>query len=346
MSILLQPYKKAEVSFKELRDIGQEGRNSEVHLAFDVNLGANIVIKKMPKDSFEGGPSIYFEEAKILHKSSHQNVVPVQYACEDNEFIYIALPYFEKGSLKQRMGNEFLTIRDIVRYGCQFLSGLHNIHSKGLIHFDIKPDNILLSKNDEALVSDFGLSKHMGVFGLAAPDKLYPKTLPPEVFIAKEYGPEFDIYQAGVCLYRMCNGEEVFNAQFTPLSTDNQKLRESIQNGTFPDRSFFLDHIPAKLKKVICRAMSVDPDDRFPSVLQMLNSLAEVNENLDWQYSSTGDHQKWEKVSDGKTISIKVQNDGSAEAFKVDKNNASRRIVNYCVDKLSNQQLRRFMRDH
>ena len=47
MSILLQPYKKAEVSFKELRDIGQEGRNSEVHLAFDVNLGANIVIKNM-----------------------------------------------------------------------------------------------------------------------------------------------------------------------------------------------------------------------------------------------------------------------------------------------------------
>jgi serine/threonine protein kinase len=162
---MLKPYKRAEVTFEPILEIGQEGKNSTVHVVNDPNLNAQLVIKTIPKSSLNVAE--YFSESQILYLSSHPNVVPVHYACEDADSIYIAMPYFQKGSLNVLMSNKSLTVREIIKYACQFLSGLHNIHSKRLIHFDVKPDNILLSDSDEALISDFGLSRHTDYSGLA-----------------------------------------------------------------------------------------------------------------------------------------------------------------------------------
>jgi serine/threonine protein kinase len=139
---VLKPYSKAEISFDLRQEIGQEGSNSNTYVAHDDQLDAEIVIKKISKNALESVDT-FFDEARILYLSSHPNVVPVHYACQDTDSIFIAMPYYRRGSLNALINSRYLTVREIVVLGCQIASGLHNIHSKRLVHFDIKPDNVL-----------------------------------------------------------------------------------------------------------------------------------------------------------------------------------------------------------
>lgn len=158
---MFKPYNTAQIVFDLDTEIGQNGRNSQTYTARDHQLDAEIVIKKIEKGKLNS-PVEFFDESKALYASSHPNVVPVHYACEDATHIYIAMPFYRNGSVNELITGKFMTVREIVKVGCQVLSGLHNIHSKGLIHFDVKPDNILLSDRGEALISDLGkLSKQI-----------------------------------------------------------------------------------------------------------------------------------------------------------------------------------------
>ncbi|WP_373019982.1 serine/threonine-protein kinase [Thiomicrorhabdus sp.] len=348
---MIQPYNKAEVVFDILEEIGFEGKNSKVYIAYDHHLGADLVIKKVQKKAFNGQEELFFEEAKTLYLSSHQNVVPVHYACKDPDHVYIALPYFQKGSLKANMAQKVFTVREIVRYASQFLSGLHNIHSKGLIHFDLKPDNILLSNNNEALVSDFGLAKHTNALGLASPDGFYNKHVPPEVLVTTAFTNAFDIYQVGLCLYRMCNGERDFEQQFAKYANPDKTLNiaeftKDLRAGNFPDRTHFLEHIPEKLRKVIRKCLAVDPDERYDTVIDLTNDLSSIDGNeLDWQFSENGQVRQWDKHSDNRVISITVDQNNKSHATKTIGARTSR-IVDHCKDNLTRQELRRFLREN
>jgi serine/threonine protein kinase len=174
---MFKPYNKAEVTFDLVREIGTDGQNSRTFVAADHQLNAEIVIKQIAKATL-ASPTNFFDESKALYASAHPNVVQIHYACEDADSIYLAMPYYRRGSVKGLITNKHMTVREIVTVGCQMLSGLHNIHSKGLIHFDVKPDNVLLSDRGEALLSDFGLAKQMDLAGLAAQDRFYFKTIP------------------------------------------------------------------------------------------------------------------------------------------------------------------------
>jgi serine/threonine protein kinase len=154
---VFKPYNKAEVTFDLVREIGTDGQNSRTFVATDHQLNAEIVIKQIAKASL-ASPVNFFDESKALYASAHPNVVQIHYGCEDADSIYLAMPYYRRGSVKNLITNRHMTVREIVTAGCQILSGLHNIHSKGLIHFDVKPDNVLLSDRGEALLSDFGLA--------------------------------------------------------------------------------------------------------------------------------------------------------------------------------------------
>jgi serine/threonine protein kinase len=132
---MFKPHNVADVAFDLQREIGAEGRNSQVYVAHDPQLDAKLVIKKIAKAQLDTAG--YFSESACIYASAHSNVVPIHYACQDSDFIYLAMPHYAKGSLKALMSQRFLTVREIVVLATQFLSGLHNIHSKRLVHFDI-----------------------------------------------------------------------------------------------------------------------------------------------------------------------------------------------------------------
>ncbi|MNW35563.1 Serine/threonine-protein kinase PrkC [compost metagenome] len=285
---------KTQLTFNFIKEIGGEGENSKTHLAHDPQLDAQIVVKAITKLSFNSHVE-YFEESKMLYSSRHPNIMVINYACEDDDHVYLSMPYCPKGSLNSIINKKFLTVREIIKYSLDFLSGLHYIHTKSLIHFDVKPTNIIIDNSNRAILTDFGLSKYSDIEGFATPDKIYKKHYVPEVFISKDLTNQFDVYQAGLTLYRMCNGNEDFKSQTVGLT------KEKIQSGVFPDRSRFLPHIPNSLSKCIKKALEVNPDKRYGTVLDLMNAISAVTENLDWRYTKDEDKEQWELDSE-KTI--------------------------------------------
>ena len=338
------PYQKAQVSFKKIEEIGQEGQNSRVYLVHDEYLDAEMVIKEVEKkENFSA--SDYFKEARTLYKSIHPNVVQVCYACEDEDRIYVASPFYKNGSLKRLMSNGYLTVKEIIRYSTHVLNGLHNVHSKGLIHFDIKPDNILISNRNEALLADFGLTQIMDKDGIAQQQMLYSKQLPPEVFGSQEYkfDNRFDIYQIGLTMYRMCIGDEVFNQQYSIYQTGEEFGRDVIE-GKFPDRKAYPLHIPKKLQKTINKCLKPNPEDRYGSAIEVVNSLADIDGSiLHWTYKPLQNEQIWVQNINGNVKTIEVSSNRNSIAYQQNCNSVRRRINAFCKNNISDAEIIQFL---
>ncbi|GAA0469653.1 serine/threonine-protein kinase [Tatumella punctata] len=335
---MIAPMKRADVQFTYLKNIGQAGKNSEVYLAKDMHLDAEVAIKEVDKTKINAVD--YFREARLLYASRHPNIVAINYACQDADNIYVCMPFYKKGTVSDRMQNEYLTAREIIRYSINFLSGLHHIHSKSLMHFDIKPNNIMLSERDEAMLSDFGLAKHLGSGGMATPDAAYTIHYPPEYFTHNEFNITYDIYQAGMTMYRMAVGFDAFNEEVDALFSDPSKAIDKISTGAFP-RKVFEPHIPKPLRSIITKCLSVKPTDRYQSALDVLNALSAIdNVCLDWRKENSPTHYIWSKPKDQAKMVFKVdKNTTECELFKLGSDGSKRRDRPNCRDKTSGSDI-------
>ncbi|MDC5002093.1 serine/threonine-protein kinase [Acinetobacter baumannii] len=348
---MIYPCQKAIVSFQKLKEIGAEGKNSKVYLAHDKNIDGQLVIKEIEyrKDNKTiVDINTFYDEARKLFKSSHPNVVQLYYACEDDTNIYIAMPYYKNGTIKSLLSRKYLMAREIIKYAVEFLSGLHNIHSKGLIHFDIKPDNIMLSDRNEAMISDFGLTQLVNDEGVASISSFYTKIIPPEVIDGLQNGDcsfdrTYDIYQVGVTLYRMCCGDTEFYSQWQALGSQENFIK-LLKNGKFPNRNKYLPHIPDKLQKVVNKCMHPDPSKRYQSALDIINAIADIDSNLlDWSYEVTSDIKKWKKVDKkGILYELEVDKLGSSIARKTT-SKTTQRISDYCTSKITDDLIISFL---
>lgn len=289
------------------------GGEAAVYKAIDTQLSADIIIKKIPKKRFKGDMDKYFEESQKLYLSSHHNVVKIMYGCQDKEFIYLAMPLYSKGSLKSIIDNRFLTSREIIRYSLQFLSGLNYIHSKQLLHYDIKPENILIDDTNKASISDFGLAKYLGLYGFAIVEGTSEELAPPEYFSQTAHNIKFDIYQSGLTLFRICNGDEIFFQQLRDAyvsksgnSFDNVII--NIEREKFPNRNYFLPHIPKSLIRIIKKATKANPDDRYDSVIDILNDLSKIEDGNDWKYTKDDNVESWSQPNRSVTCTFNSTN--------------------------------------
>jgi serine/threonine protein kinase len=282
-------FTETKLDFKLIKKVGNGGEG-EVYKTNDRQLNSIIAVKKVPIASFKK-EATYFEEAKKLHLTKHQNIVPIKFGSKDEKFIYLAMPLYENGSLKSLMDKRFLSSREIIKYSLQFLSGLNHIHTKKLLHFDIKPENILLSNSNQAIISDFGLAEYTGRYGFSKIHGTTAVFAPPELFIQAEHNLKYDIYQAGITLYRMCVGDIIFHKQIKQAhilrgNSNQANFINALSAGKFPNRSFHLSHIPLPLRKIITKALNPNPDDRYSSILEMMNDLSSIEKADDWIFSS------------------------------------------------------------
>lgn len=343
---MLKPYNKAELRFDLIKEIGANGQNSRTFVARDHQLDAEIVMKQIAKADLASANN-FFDESKALYASTHPNVVQIHYACEDVDNIYLAMPYYRKGSIRELITGRHMTVREIVAAGCHVLSALHNIHSKGLIHFDVKPDNILLSDRGEALLSDFGLAKQM-TYGVAYADRFYGPMIPPEGTFTDKFDVRFDIYQFGLTLYRMCNGNESFYCQFSKYGTgtsfDRSTFRFDVRNGRFPDRSIFPPHIPGKLRRIIRTCMQIDLSKRFEAAIDVANALADIDgSTLDWRLTENSGTRVWAKNESGTFYELRVTAGGDSECFKTTNGGKPRRILEACKTAFSDKEIEKFL---
>lgn len=271
------------------------GANSEVYEIREVQLGGQMVVKEVSKAKIPD-PTKYFEEAQRLFKSSHPNVVPIRYACESPTFVALVMPYYARGPLTDRISTGPLIEREVIRVGIGVLAGLTQIHAQNLVHFDVKPSNVLFDDQDQPRVADFGQSVPLSSLGTAPLPPLYWAALPPEAINLGRGSIQCDIYQAGLLLYRAVNGEPYHAAQ---LASAAGGINNKIKRGKFPDRDSFLPHISKRIRRVIRKALQVDPAKRYQTAQEMSVDLGGTIPAFDWKVALASGQITWRAARAG-----------------------------------------------
>jgi len=160
--------------------------------------------------------------------------------------------------------------------------------------------------------------------------------MPPEYFSlsSNDYNFTFDIYQAGLTLYRMCVGYDKFENETSGFSTVEQ-LRESIINGSYPLREF-PRHIHRKLIDIVKKCIHVDPNERYQSVLDVLNDLSSISDGaLDWrlQIAQPADGTcEWQKESGDSILSVIFDSESaSTTGFRLYSDGRKRRVTDLTI---------------
>jgi len=271
----------ASITYETLREIGVgEGMNSKVFLADEPQLGGRIAVKEIDKARFGNIPTEYFKEAQAMFRATHDNVVPIHYACETTKNISLAMPYYGNGSLAKRITDRPLQLSEVLRVAQSVLAGLAQIHLAQFVHFDLKPSNVLFSDRDIPMIADFGQSRSLSPTGVVSAPQLYWTAFPPEILQTGVGTILSDIYQVGLLLYRSLNGDEFFTSQ---IPADNSLLMSRIAKARFPDRRRFMPHVPDRLRTIVRKALRANPGERFQSATDMADVLGRVSLALDWR---------------------------------------------------------------
>ncbi|MFT9820362.1 serine/threonine-protein kinase [Lysinibacillus sp. NPDC056185] len=290
---------EVNVNVEVIKQIGaDEGLNSEVYLVRDRQLEEFMVLKKISKESLIGQSiSDFFLEAQMLNECNHPNVMPIRYAGETSEYISITMPFYSKGSLASVTEGKLLNVQKIIEYSLDFLNGLLFIHIKGLLHLDIKPTNIMLNDSDRGVITDFGLAKYLDDSGFAVQKRQYVRHRSPQTFETIERTVLDDIYQVGLTLYRLCNGDDNFHSQYESLVESGQNPKDFISKALFPNRTEYLPHIPKKLRSIINKTLEVDTAKRYQSMLDLINDVSKIEDFIIWDVEIEVNKYTWSYVN-------------------------------------------------
>ena len=256
--------------YQIVEELGRGGM-AIVYKAYQPSLDRYVAIKVLP--AFFARTPGYLErfqrEAKAMARLSHPHIVEVLDYGQQDDTTYLVMAYVDGGSLRDRLGQP-LPIDTIVHWMEQIGSALAYAHERGVVHRDIKPGNILFTRDGRAMLSDFGIAKlreaspltRTGT-GMGTPEYMSPE----QGVAAKGVDQRSDIYSLGVILYEMATGDVPFRAD-TPFATLHQHLYTPLP----PPETRNPDIAPA-LAAVIKKALAKQPEQRFQSVQELLDAL-------------------------------------------------------------------------
>ncbi|MFQ5551521.1 MAG: protein kinase [Gemmatimonadales bacterium] len=253
------------------REIGRGGMGI-VYLARDVALDREVAIKVLPTEwSYDSGMRARFvREARTAAKLSHPNIVPIHSVEEAGDFVFFVMSYVRGQSLAQRIAERGpLRTDDAVRLLREVAWALAYAHAQGVVHRDVKPDNILLEDGSgRALVADFGIAQIVGLERTSYDGMMLgtPEFMSPEQAAGEPADARSDIYSLGCVAYYVLAGQAVFRGD-TPADVLAMHIGEPP-----PRISAAAPGVSRKLGAVIDKCLSKDPADRIQSGEQ----LAEV----------------------------------------------------------------------
>jgi|KBSSwiStaDraftv2_1062776.scaffolds.fasta_scaffold83207_2 tetratricopeptide (TPR) repeat protein len=254
----------------------------QVFLAEDSTLGRKVAIK-MLSERWAGNDRArqrLINEARAAAALDHPNICSIHEVGEEGDHVFIVMQYIEGQSLAERIWQKALPPADVVDIGLQVAQALEAAHAAGIIHRDIKPQNIIITPRGQVKVLDFGLAKNAQLDPPEGPDAPTwerlteagavvgtPGFMSPEQVQGKAIDARSDIFALGVTLYECATGGSAFE-RGTPLEVSVRVLTE-----TPPPPSEINPAVPPALDRVIVRAMSKDPAARYESAGSLHSDL-------------------------------------------------------------------------
>jgi len=263
------------------------GGMATVYQATDTRLDREVALKVMHAELARDEDFVrrFVGEAKSVARLSHQNVVAVFDQGADGPFLYLAMEYVPGRTLKG-------LLRDSGRFSpataleimTAVLDGLASAHASGIVHRDVKPENVLVTGDGRVKVADFGLSRAQSAAGHTRSGLLIGTVayVPPEQVTGESTGPRGDVYSAGVMLFELVTGRLPFTGD-TPLSIAYQHVNQDV-----PAPSALVPGIPAGIDQLVLTATSRDPARRFADAGEFRAAVRRVRQTLPESNGLTG----------------------------------------------------------
>lgn len=272
------------------------GGMANVYKGRDVRTGNQIAVKVLKEEFLDNEELVrrFKNESKAISILNHPNIVKVYDVSVTDQLQYIVMEYIDgitlKEHLKQRNGA--LTWKEVVHFATQVLSALDHAHSKGIVHRDVKPQNIMLQADGSIKMMDFGIARFSRAQSQTVSDKAIGSVhyISPEQAKGDHTDARTDIYSVGVMMYEMLSGKLPFDGTgavsiaIMQISEKPKPLAEVAPN------------IPVGLRQITEKAMEKDPADRYQSAQEMLDAIAAFRRNpsisFEYEYNTQDNPDK------------------------------------------------------
>ncbi|MBL8098075.1 MAG: protein kinase [Anaerolineales bacterium] len=271
---------KQLANFRVERLLGQGGM-ATVYYGWDVKLHRSVAIKVLDK-RYRKHPAYatrFVNEARMMAKWRHENIIQIYYADDAQGFSYYVMDYVDGEDLSTFLDSysyegKLISQDEVLRIGRAVASALDYAHKQGVIHRDVKPSNILLSKDGRVLLGDFGMALDVqdgtqgNVFG--TPHYISPE----QARRSTDSVPQSDLYSFGVILYEMLTGTVPFNDE-----SPQEIALKHIAQPPLPPRSVN-QNLSKEVENVLLHALEKNPKNRYQSGAELINALeSALNKN-------------------------------------------------------------------
>jgi len=259
------------------------GGSSQVYLARDQALNRDVALKVLDAPAAADGNTrrMFVKEARALAQLSHPNIVAVYDVGEVDGSPFIVMEYLAGGSLKQKIeGTGPLKAGEAVRVAIEVANGLAFAHSKGIIHADLKPSNILFDANETAKICDFGIARTPQED--ADTPQLYATAMyvAPERVEGKSTTVQSDVYGLGLVLYEALVGKPPFTSSNAAVLLRDHVVRQPVPP------SHLRQSLPKELDTVVLKALAKQPNLRYQKASDFAVALQRI-ENVDKELATT-----------------------------------------------------------
>ena len=263
----------------EIKEILGIGGMAVVFRAYDKREERDIAIKILKEEvlSDESAFECFDSESRAISMLSHPNIRQIYDISMTGEHKYLTMEYLDGPTLKSYVKEKgSISHEEALNFITQILDALDHTHSKGIVHRDIKPQNIIVVSDNTIKITDFGIAKQYDP-RITEPEEKGVGTvyyISPEQARGQNIDARGDIYSVGIMLYELICGK-------LPFTSDDPMEVAYMQINDEPQKPSEITELPKGLEQIILRAIEKDPDDRFSDAGQMLAALKRFRETPD-----------------------------------------------------------------
>jgi serine/threonine protein kinase len=283
--------------YKILEKLG-EGGMGVVYKAQDLKLDRAVALKFLPHHLSASSEAVarFLQEAKAASALNHPNICTIHSIEEDGNQQFIVMEFVNGVTMRQKIRTELPALNSAIGYAIQIADGLSKAHDKGIVHRDIKSDNVMVTRDGIVKVMDFGLAKLRGVSSLTKSGSTVGTLsyMSPEQLHGLDSDQRTDIYAFGVLLFEMITGRLPFQG------AHEAALMYEIANAAPPSPSTLRSDVDSRLEHVVLTCMEKESEHRYQSIQQVAAELREIRGSASVRLdtpspSSKNAPQRWTK---------------------------------------------------
>ena len=280
----------------EIRSPLGAGGMGEVYLAQDTNLDRKVALKVLPADvaADRHRMSRFVQEAKAASALNHPDIITIYEIEQIDSVLFIATEFIDGVTLRDRLRNASMKLGEALDVATQIASALAAAHTAGIVHRDVKPENVMLRRDGIVKVLDFGLAKLTAhaVEASAATEAATPGLINTEpgmvmgtaIYMSPEQArgidvdARTDIFSLGVVIYEMLAGRLPFQG-----SNTNEILASILGDNDPPPLARYSTEVPVELERIVSKALRKDRDERYQTIKDLLLDLQSLKQEAEFE---------------------------------------------------------------